>query len=418
MDRNLFTERLRQAAEAARQLAAPSLVEQLPQQLTLLVRFNMSYGERHFPSDDGRVERLPIDTAAHRLWRDGRVPEWIDVAVTSETGTATIVELTCCGRYASPGRTPFHVVGPVRPPADRRPFSIHHDFEVRDADSLHRLTEIAHQVRRLFIDTDLDVPVPAGVRLVRDTRCPHGSLAAYAGRPELSVLQIEAPGHFTLDGSPIPALTSLQIKGLPSRPWGMRALPTLAPSLVQLSLSAAGGLWAEGQIPITVREIELAGTHLVIGSSGTHPQPSPGHRPAPSAQPAPDPRPVPEPRPSSDDLAASPPFRLPPRLDSLGLHFSGGLPDLTPLDGLHQVKHLSLRGTPIAAALADTLITRLSPARVDLTHTRLGPTDLDRLESSHPGVELLPRRGPLPPSVYEGITIPLSQSLPQPPHII
>lgn len=375
MDRNLFTEWLRQAAEGARQLAAPSLVEQLPAQLILLVRFNMSYGDRSFPSDDGRVERLPAGRATDLLWRDGRVPEWIDVAVTSETGTATVVELTCCGRYTVPAGSPFHVVGPVLPPADRRPFSIHHDFEVRCADDLRRLAEVADRVRRLFIDTDLPVPVPAGVRLVRDGRCPHGSLAPYAGRADLRILQIQAPGHFVLDGAPIPALTALQIRALPPRPWGMGALRALTPALTQLTLTAAGPLWAEGHIPAGVREIELTGTHL----QGT--------------------------------------AHLPPKLDALGLHLAEGLPDTALLTGVHRVKHLSLRGTPVEPALVEALITRLSPSRVDLTHTGLAPTLLDHWESTHPGIELLPRRGPLPPSAYDGITIQLSQSLRHPPHL-
>ncbi|HWS36946.1 MAG TPA: hypothetical protein VN408_29920 [Actinoplanes sp.] len=376
MDRILFTERLRHATEAARKLAAPSLVEQLPPALILLVRLNMSYGERHFPADEGRVQRLSAEQAADLLWRDGRVPEWIDVAVTSENGTATIVELTCCGRYSAAVRDPFHVVGPVRPPADRRPFSIHHDFEVRDEDGRRRLTEVTDRVRRLFIDTDRPVPVPAGVRLVRDGFCPGGSLAAYAGCPELRVLQIQAPDHFVLDGTPLPALTSLQIKDLPPRPWGMGALRALAPSLVQVSLAAAGPLWVEGQLPDSVRDVELAGTHP-LGTA-----------------------------------------LLPAELDSLALHFSGGLPDPAQLAGVRQVRHLSLRGTPVKSSVVTDLLAGLAPARVDLTHCGLDPDLLDRWEAAHPGVELLPRRGPLPPSVYDGITIPLSRSLRQPPHLI
>lgn len=372
MNRILFTRRLRHAAEAARRLAAPSLVEQLPPALILLVRLNMSYGERHFPEDDGQVRRLSAEQAAALLWRDGRVPEWIDVAVTSETGDATIIELTCCGRYSTAVRDPFHVVGPVLPPDDRHPFSIHHDFEVRGENGRRRLTEVADRVRRLFIDTAMPVPVPSGVRLVRDGFCSGGSLAAYAGCSELRVLQIQVPDHFILDGSPLPALTSLQIRGLPPRPWGMGALSALTPSLVQVSLTAAGPLWAEGRLPAAVRDVELGGTHL-LGS-----------------------------------------VLLPAELDSLALRFSGGLPDPVPLDGVRQVRHLSLRGTPVSPQVVAALIARLDPACVDLAHTGLDPGLLDQWEAARPGLELLPRRGPLPPSVYDGLTLPVWTGSPRP----
>ncbi|GAA1609627.1 hypothetical protein [Actinoplanes couchii] len=368
MDRILFTERLRHAAEAARHLAAPSLVEKLPPALTLLVRLNMSYGDQHYPDDAGRVVRLSADEAADLLWRDGRAPEWVDVAVTGETGAATIIELTCCGRYVVPARDPFHVVGPIRPPADRRPFSIHHDFEVRDEESLRRLTEVADRVRRLFVDTPLPVPMPAGVWLVRDGFCPHGSLAAYAGLPELRILQITVTRGFVLAGAPLPALTSLTITGLPPVPWGMGALRALAPALTQVSLRAAGPLWAEGQLPAAVRDVQLAGTHL----EGA--------------------------------------VELPAELDVLGLHFSAGLSSLALLDGVEQVKLLSLRETPVAEGQVAALINRLAPSRVDLTHSGLEPAALDRLESGHPGVEVLPRRAPLPPSEYDGLTLRLGLS--------
>jgi hypothetical protein len=70
------------------------------------------------------------------LWRDGHVPQWINVAVLTETGTETIVELLCCGRFTADetrlypvdeGRPPFHVLSPMLPPSyDGGRFSIHH----------------------------------------------------------------------------------------------------------------------------------------------------------------------------------------------------------------------------------------------------------------------------------------------------
>ena len=58
------------------------------------------------------------------------MPEWVNVAVASETGTATVVELTCCGRFTAhddrlyhrdEGYPPFHVLGPGRPGRESAP---------------------------------------------------------------------------------------------------------------------------------------------------------------------------------------------------------------------------------------------------------------------------------------------------------
>ena len=59
------------------------------------------------------------------LWRDRRVPEWIDITVIAADARATYFELSCCGRFT--GRAdflyynwtdvpPFGVKGPAYPP--------------------------------------------------------------------------------------------------------------------------------------------------------------------------------------------------------------------------------------------------------------------------------------------------------------
>ncbi len=60
-------------------------------------------------------------------WRDGKVPEWINIAVEAEDRNHSIVALKCCGRFTAqedllyyrlPGELPpFGIKGPTIPPA-------------------------------------------------------------------------------------------------------------------------------------------------------------------------------------------------------------------------------------------------------------------------------------------------------------
>jgi hypothetical protein len=62
--------------------------------------------EATYPEDN--VERFrdcaEIGEVVDLLWRDGRVPEWIDPAVLRVRGRGTVVGLACCGRYTAEER--------------------------------------------------------------------------------------------------------------------------------------------------------------------------------------------------------------------------------------------------------------------------------------------------------------------------
>jgi hypothetical protein len=141
MDRGTFEARLRtatcQAVEFARQLVR----EALPDEVVFLVFTNQSCDkpppvgdEVVFPDDslpdglhpDGRHRGpWPIGQVVEFLWRDEKVPEWIDIMVQGENGYRTEVALVCCGRFTArddllyyPGRDtrPFAVKSPILPP--------------------------------------------------------------------------------------------------------------------------------------------------------------------------------------------------------------------------------------------------------------------------------------------------------------
>jgi hypothetical protein len=131
------------------------------------VRLNQSYdgdppqpGEVRFPADSAAaraeaLHRCDAATVVAELWRDGRVPEWVDVVVVGTTGAETVIELVCCGRFTDDqtrlyhrreGAPPSHVVGPVLPPEhDGGPLSIHTRAECWDRVDLDHLADVAGQ---------------------------------------------------------------------------------------------------------------------------------------------------------------------------------------------------------------------------------------------------------------------------------
>lgn len=96
------------------------------------VHLNNSYDENKspddvlYPEDDGKVlEANTEDEAVALLWRDGRCPEWIDIAVQAATPDFTLLKLRCCGRYTATrerlyyqekGFGPFGIKSPMPPP--------------------------------------------------------------------------------------------------------------------------------------------------------------------------------------------------------------------------------------------------------------------------------------------------------------
>lgn len=169
MERELFASRLREAAVAARDFARKYIEEPLPDPTLFRLRLNNSYdgnprvGDEHvFPEDSAleRAEKLKLCTeelVIDELWRGGRVPEWIDVAVIGENGAATLLQLMCCGRFTADesllyhlreGRSPFHVTGPALPVryTDGQKFSIYDRAECWSLDDVGHLRSHAHKV--------------------------------------------------------------------------------------------------------------------------------------------------------------------------------------------------------------------------------------------------------------------------------
>ncbi len=134
LSRSAFQRNLHDAAIEARDFTQTMVTNTLPDPISFIVIYGCSYDgnplvgdERTFPDDydENPISTTSADHVTDCLWRDGFVPEWINVTVDHEDGEFTHIKLECCGRYsATPtmmyhvheGRPPFHVLGPKLPP--------------------------------------------------------------------------------------------------------------------------------------------------------------------------------------------------------------------------------------------------------------------------------------------------------------
>lgn len=136
MDRNIFQNRLTEASERAVSWARHHVINPLPSSYLYLLFPNQSYDgnppeadEEIFPEESLPFRKylgpLNFEQVIDYLWRNGKVPEWIDVSVQACDSHYSYLQLLCCGRFTAldeklyhrlEGRQPFHVVSPNLPP--------------------------------------------------------------------------------------------------------------------------------------------------------------------------------------------------------------------------------------------------------------------------------------------------------------
>lgn len=253
MDRTVFAARFSEAAEQSRAFAQTLVSEPLPGDVVVRVRLNRSYpgarlrpGEVTYPGDGGweqesALRRCGLGTAVGVLWRDGRVPEWVNLTVVDRDESVTVIEAVCCGRftdddallYRQSGPPPFHVLGPPLPPGhDGSRYSLHRRSECWDQADLARLHGTHPLVRSLAICTsefDADglaaLPALEGMTELRHRRYAAAGdpVAAIARFPRLRTARI----HLT--GTVGPAISghaanhtveAFALSGLPDAAWG------------------------------------------------------------------------------------------------------------------------------------------------------------------------------------------------------
>ncbi len=137
MDKEIFEQRLEQAAEETIVFTRSLVTEVLPNERIYKV-FPNKHGEMKqlrgdaevFPQDSlprGQfIGPLDATEVVAYLWRNGKVPEWIDISVDAVEGNRTVLILWCCGHFTSfPANTFHRLVDPIGRGA---PFSVHGPF--------------------------------------------------------------------------------------------------------------------------------------------------------------------------------------------------------------------------------------------------------------------------------------------------
>ncbi len=135
LSREQFRQNLERGTEAVRRNIALFCWNDVEVENRYFVLLNSSFdgnplapGEHIFPDHersqtDTQVARTADEVVA-RLWRDGKIPEWIDITPYEAARDFLCFELRCCGRFTEvethlyhrqEGYPPFHVFGPIQP---------------------------------------------------------------------------------------------------------------------------------------------------------------------------------------------------------------------------------------------------------------------------------------------------------------
>lgn len=286
MEREHFERNLHTAAARAREFALTFLEETLPTSLTFRVHLNSSNDAgasaeftRH-PEDSSaertrETKRLSASEVVELLWRDGRVPQWIDVTVVSALGHVTLIELLACGRfiadverlyYTHTDSPPFGVKGPSLPfdYVEGRRFSLFHSQECWRLDEFARVRAHAASVWSLdlrgpeFDDAALCTRAPSELEFsnleileLDGTRIEGAGFSTFANLPRLRVLRIGAGDveRLSFDAMPVKeSIRILSLDNLPSHTDGIHRLPGLFSTLEDFSLSSTHPLTCRAPI--------------------------------------------------------------------------------------------------------------------------------------------------------------------------
>lgn len=270
MDKSLFQSRITEAVQLAREFAGQFFLEDLPPAIRCRVKLGSSYDgnplhedEVVFPDDyspelRARASQLSIAETCELLWRDERVPEWVDVSAIARTADHTVVEMSVCGRFTANDallyherekRPPFHVVGPALPYGyqEGQKFSIYRDASCYALDEYESLREHLEIPRMLTLSgpnfddaflAEID-PLPGlEVLQISDAPIVGPGFRGLANLPRLKWIRgyLAAPQLDLSDWPSTPALDGLLLSGLGQQPDALAVLAQQASELTELQL--------------------------------------------------------------------------------------------------------------------------------------------------------------------------------------
>lgn len=136
MKKEDFKKNLEKAVNGLIDFTQEIVTNNLPDTYKFIIKTNCSYDgneleddEEIYPDDtineSSSINPASTLTVIDYLWRNGKVPQWINVQVSSCDSNFTYITLECCGRYSSilnhkdsPCRAlgpyiPYHYIDPV-----------------------------------------------------------------------------------------------------------------------------------------------------------------------------------------------------------------------------------------------------------------------------------------------------------------
>lgn len=136
MDRDQLADRLRLATTRTVEFSRRFVWNELPDECRYLVsrgragaNLTLKAGETVYPADVpgqfNHIAVLDLGGVVALLWREGKIPEWINLTVTSADESCTYIELMYCSRftdqdhrlyYQTSDTSPIVVCGPSIPP--------------------------------------------------------------------------------------------------------------------------------------------------------------------------------------------------------------------------------------------------------------------------------------------------------------
>jgi hypothetical protein len=385
MLRDVFAKRFHDAASEARDFARTFVEEPLPEEMTFRAHLNSSYdrnplqaGLTVYPNDDN-LHRCNEEDAISLLWRDGKVPQWIDVSVVGETESSTVVRLLCCGRFTEldqllyhqhEGRPPLHVVGPSFPVRHQKGqrFSIYDRSACWSLEDVDRIRNHAGKVWSLhLVGSDFDDRVlstlPEFPRMdileLESSPVSGAGLGSLVRQPQLWVLRISLAPSANFHLVEIPKLTRLKsvaIENIPNAQWGFEQLIRSCPALEELTLDARTEIALEGRFPTNMKTLRITATNVADES------------------------------------------HLPSRVDDLSLHLANASEtDLARiLQPVASVQKLGLRGTPVGDVFAKELAARWPLTFLDVVDTQVSEKAVRELNATYPTMRMYPNLRPSP----------------------
>jgi hypothetical protein len=122
MTKEDFKINLEKALDGLINFTQEMVTNELPHKYKFIIKTNCSYDGNELENDEEIYPNDRIDetssinpatesTAINYLWRNGKVPQWINVQVSSCDSVFSHITLECCGRYSA---FPNHKDGPFR----------------------------------------------------------------------------------------------------------------------------------------------------------------------------------------------------------------------------------------------------------------------------------------------------------------